>query len=477
MDFGLISESDARALRELGAFVSTEHNSVPCFYSCELNTGTPAFSSAYGPPYFSVLLVRRRSLAMESKCHNLDKSPIFHIRAAHLLEAVRILVACPTLTDAQFSHSPWWAPEVPWPSSAPQNSLDCNLPKKCEPRVFEYLMSHVYSLLKSSPSLSCFHFRNYLTDVSMYCKHLQTLVCKNPRLETLIVWTGGPNLLDLAKAIAVCLLRNTVLKSLTLRIPTYENVPTNRESLEILLRPFTSSAPSAANADLKELALYLQYLDEHCMHVIANMVGRNTTLKKLDLRILKFWFRFKGEKLTWKEFVSALKVNGTLEELSCACEFDALRELLVPFVPDRHGHQLNTTLSTLRLFVPNENNSRRVEALVSNLVVGLKDLASALELNTTLKHVQFIYNWDWYGTNMDDTKYITDKKLWQVEFRIQEILRTMIDNELRVNTSLESFSVGHWTLLRVGTEWQTSYQGPCLRKQTKEYAVKVEMTP
>ncbi|KAG0614229.1 hypothetical protein M758_6G160400 [Ceratodon purpureus] len=453
-----LEESDANALRDLGAFVSTEHILMPCFYSCKISTSSPVINSCI-PPYFSVLLVRRRSLAMESECHNLDKSPIFHIRAAHLLEAVRVLVACPTLTDAEFSLS----------------HLGLSWPANWETPMFKDLMFKFFSLLKSSPSLSCFHFRNYLTDASLYCKHLQTLVCENPRLETLRVCTDGPNLVVLAKAIAVCLSQNTVLKSFTLEIPTYE-YELNRESLEILLWPFTRSAPSEANADLKELALYLQYPDGSCVDAIANFVRLNRTIKKLDLGFSKFRSCLKDGKMPWRKFCRALEFNQTLEELSCPCESQALRELLVPFVPDRYGRQLNTTLSTLRLFVSNEVNGRWVEALVNNLVVCLRDLASALELNTTLKHVHFIYECDGHGTYMDEVKSVADANTCRVEFRIREILRTMIDNELRVNTSLESFVVGHWTLLRVGAEWQTSYRGPCLREQTEEYAVKVKMT-
>ncbi|KAG0619879.1 hypothetical protein M758_4G171800 [Ceratodon purpureus] len=460
MECALEAESEASlALRELGAFINVgEHISVPCFYSCEITTPlTPATSRE--PPYFGVFLVRRRSPAIESECHE-DSSAIFHIVVVNeFLEAVRVIVACPTLTDARFTHSDW-------------------LPDNYVPG-FEDLMSEVFSLLKFSPSLSCFHFRNDLADASLYCKHLPTLVCENPRLETLKVVAGGLNFGALAKAIAVCLSRNSVLKSFTLQFPPGD-YDLSRHSLEILLRPLTSSSPSEANADLKELALYLQYSDAHCMDVIANLICRNTTLEKLDLRFLKFRSIYlKDGKSAWREIGRALEVNQTLKELSCFCDLAALRELLVPFVPDRYGRQPNTTLSTLRLFVSNDLNGRWLHALVNNLGVVLKDLASALESNTTLKHVQLIYEWDGYETNQwdDDVKYVTDKDLWRVEFQIQEILKVMRSNELRVNTSLESFAVGNWTLRRVGTEWQTSYRGPCLREQTREYTVKVTMAP
>ncbi|KAG0614697.1 hypothetical protein M758_6G196700 [Ceratodon purpureus] len=464
-----LDDSDAKALGDLGAFVNVrEHNSVPCFYSCEINT--PSFRTAHELLYFNVSIVRRRNLAIESECHNLDECTIFLVEAVNILKAIRILVACPTLTDARFSHYRWGA-----------SCLEINvLPE------FEDLMSEVFSLLKSSPSLSCFQFCNSLADASLYCKHLQTLVCENPRLETLWVSASGPNLVALAKAIAVCLSRNTVLNSFTLRIPTLFN-ELNRVALGILLRPLTSSSPSEANAHLKELALYLQHPTRFCVDAIANLVCRNTTLKKLDLRFSKFRFAFKDGKSSWKEFCRALEVNQTLEELSCPCEVAAMRELLVPFVPDRYGRQPNTTLSTLRVFVSNEVHGRRVAVHVNNLVDVLRDLASALQWNTTLKHVQCINECieddalKWYDCKRYDTKCIIDKYLWQEEFQIQEILRTMIDNELRINTSLESFAVGHWTLLRVGTEWRTSYRGPCLREQTKaclaEYNVKVKMTP
>ncbi|KAG0610703.1 hypothetical protein M758_7G085100 [Ceratodon purpureus] len=459
------AESDARlALRDLSAFVDSEHNSVPCFYSCEIST-PPRTLISWGQPYFNVSLVRRRSLAIESECHSLDESPIFRIGAGYLLKAIRILVACPTLTHAKFSffHSwgaYWW-------------------PKRYVPPGFEDLMSKFYSLLNSSPSISCFDIRNSVTDVSLYCKDLPMLVCENPRLETLIVSAGGPNFVVLAEALAVCLPRNTILKSFTLRISIHD-YELNRDCLGILLRPFTSSLPGEANVDLKELALYLQYSDGHSTDAIANLVCRNTTLEKLDLGFLKFRSCLKDGKSSWREIGRALEVNQTLKELSCFCDLAALRELLVPFVPDRYCRQPNTTLSTLRLFVSNVVNEQWVQTLVNSDNLGgvLRDLASALELNTTLKHVQFVYEWDGYlESHKDEVKYITDKNLWRVEFQIREILKMMIRNELRVNTSLESFAVGNWTLLRVGTEWQTSYRGPCLREQTKEYTVKVKMTP
>ncbi|KAG0570948.1 hypothetical protein KC19_6G200000 [Ceratodon purpureus] len=454
-----LEESDARALRDLGAFVNcSEHSSVPCFYSCEF--ATPAFETSRERPSFTVSLARRGSLAIESECQNLDKSPIFHIGAANikgavnLLKAIRILVSCRTLTDAQFSildYGACWRPD--------------GIPPRSQDFMSEDLMSEVFTLFRSSPSLSCFHFINSLSDASLYCKHLQTLVCENPRLETLTVLAGGLNLVVFAEAIAVCLSRNTVLNSFMLRDPT-NFAQLNRESLEILLRPLTSTSPSEANAKLNELALHLQYPDGHSVDAIANLVCRNTALKKLDLRFSNFRSGLEDGNSLWREFCRALEVNQTLEELRCPCEVAALRELLVPFVPDRYGRQPNSTISTLRLSI----------AIVNDPEVVLRDLASALQSNTSLKHVQCIYECDGNGTYMDDVKYITDKNLCQAEIQIQEILRTMIDNELRVNTSLESLVVGHWTLLRVGTEWQTSYRGPCLREQTGDYNVKVKLT-
>ncbi|KAG0627167.1 hypothetical protein M758_2G179100 [Ceratodon purpureus] len=367
-----LDESDARALGLVGAFVNVrEHNSVPCFYSCKISTVCSDYP-------FTVSLSRRGN----------DWGPYkaFFVKlAVNFLRAIRILVACPTLSQFSFGDMAYWETETSVPSRS------------------ENLLSEVFTLLRSSPSLSCFHFINSGTkhNASLYCSHLQALVCENPRLETLTVSADGHIFAVVAKAIAVCLSRNTVLKSFTLRIPTLF-FDQEEQSLEILLRPFTSSSPSEANASLKELALYLQYPDGYnCVDVIANLVSRNTTLKKLDL-----------------------------------------------------------------CFPRNLYSSR-----------GLRALAFALQSNTTLKHVQCIYGLDGYGNyTRDDAKYITDKNSRQVEFQIQEILRTMIDNELRVNTSLESFVVGHWTLLRVGTEWQTSYRGPCLREQTSlEYNVKVKM--
>ncbi|KAG0563723.1 hypothetical protein KC19_8G054400, partial [Ceratodon purpureus] len=318
-----------------------------------------------------------------------------------------------------------------------------------------------------------FPLPNHLTDASLYCKHLPTLVCENPHLETLTVGAGGLNFVALAEAIAFCLSRNTVLKSFTLQI-LVRDYELHRESLEILLRRFTSSLPSEANADLKELALYLQYLDGHFMDAVANLVCCNTTLEKLDLRFLEFRSNLKDGKSSWREIGKALEVNRTLKELSCFCDLAALRELLVPFVPDCYGRQPNTTLATLRLFVSNVVNGRWDQTFVNNLGLILRDLASALGLNSTLKHVQLIYKWVGYG--IYHVKYVTDRNLGRIEFQIQEILKTMISNEL-ANTSLETSAVGNWTLLRVGTEWQTSYQGPCLREQTKEYTAKVKMTP
>ncbi|KAG0614696.1 hypothetical protein M758_6G196600 [Ceratodon purpureus] len=368
-----LDESDARDLGLLGAFVNvSEHNSVPCFYSCTISI------ASYSQPAFYVLVSRR---ANDWGAHE-----DYFVKAVNLVEAIRILVACPTLTEVQFSFGGMAYWEV-WNSVLPWS---------------ENLLSEVFTLLRSSPSLSCFHFINSQTVhyANLYCKHLQALVCENPRLETLTVSAHGP-MLVVAKAIADCLSRNTVLKSFTLRIPTLSN-DQKQQSLEILLRPFTSSSPSEANASLKELALHLQYPDGYCRDAIANLVCRNTTLKKLDLFFPRNFY-------SWRE---------------------------------------------------------------------LRALASALQSNTTLKHVQCINGLDGYGNyTRDDAKKVTDKNLWQEEFQIQEILRTMIDNELRINTSLESFVVGHWTLLRVGTEWRTSYRGPCLREQIKEYNVKVKMIP
>ncbi|KAG0570942.1 hypothetical protein KC19_6G199400 [Ceratodon purpureus] len=455
----LVTKSDAGALGDLGAFINvSEHNSVPCFYSGEISTRFYGTSREW--PSFTVSLARRGSLAIESEYHNLNKSPFFFVGAVNFLKAIRVLVACPTLTEARLhpDAASWEENNVtPWS---------------------EDLLSEVFTLLRSSPSLTCFQFIFFRTlHYALYCKHMQTLVCENPRLETLWVTAGRPNFVAFAKAIAVCLSRNTVLKSFTLSIPPTE-YKLNQESLEMLLSPFTSSSPSEANANLKELALYFQYLDGYCVDAIANLVCRNTTLKKLDLRFSRFWSGLEDGKSSWREFYRALEVNQTLEELSCPCEIAELRELLVPVVPDRYGRQPNTTLSTLRLSVSKEVHGRWLEVQMNKiLVVVLRDLAFALQSNTTFKHVQFEFKSVEYGNyQQDGVKYITDKNLWQEKSRIQEILRMMIDNELRENTSLESLAVGHWSLLRVGTEWQTCYRGPCLRGQ-KEYNVKVKITP
>lgn len=429
--------SDAPSRRGFDAFLKRVHNSVLFFYSSEMSTASCYLTSRV----FNVVLKRRRSRAIESECHELDQSSVFRIAETDILNAIRTLVVCSTWTHAQFSFSSGW-------------------PLSQEEFVpgFQDLMFEVFSLLRSSPSLSCFVIRN-----PRFCyKHLPTLLYENPRLETLIVHPGAigeTNFSVLAKTIALCLSRNYALKSFEIHISSWR-FNLNRESLEKLLRPFTTSLQSDANTNLKELVLRLpDFVDPgaHCENAIANLMRANTTLEKLELRFSDFRSCLKDGAC--KYIGRALEVNHTLKEFGCFCDLAGVKELVASFVPDLSGLQPNTTLSTLHLFFSHEVDDRRGKAFLDGLVAILNDLASMLQSNTTLKHVQVSHEWGRVWRNLDDRR--------QVEFGTQEKLKMMICNELKMNTSLESFAVGFWKIRRVGTEWQTSYGDPCLKEKRR----------
>ncbi|KAG0571006.1 hypothetical protein KC19_6G204500 [Ceratodon purpureus] len=441
-----VGEPEAASLRGLSAFVNSNYNSEPVFYSSEMSL-TNNYASSH---IFNLVLTRRRSRAVESECLDSDKSPIFRIAPGDLLEAVRTLVACPTWTHAQLRFSDAWL-----------------LRREDFVRRFEDLIFEIFSLLKTSPSLSSFDFRSPRHILPSYFRRLRSVI--------VYPWAlGTTNSRVLAKSIALYLSRNSVLRSVTIQLASGD-FKLDRETLEILVTPLTTASPSEANVGLKELVLHLLDFadpDERCEDALANLVRCNTTLEKLELRFSDFKTCLEEGMCT--EIGRALEVNHTLKEFGCFCDRVGLGELLAPFVPDRSGRQPNTTVSTLNLFLSHYFDERREQDFATHgLVVILRHLASMLELNTTLKHVLLTHEWG------RDCGY-TDKEKWinrrQVEFGTEEKLRMMMCKELRVNTSLETLAVGFWQLRRVGAEWQTSYGGPCLGlKQSKEYIVKVKL--
>lgn len=474
----LIRDSD---LGVLFSFLKSVVNSVPSFSS---EIGTSATFTRVR--LFEVVLKWRVGESEEE-----SSSGAFRVSEKDFLGAIRALAACQTWAHAKFT----------FPRGQPFTRENF-VPG------FEDLMFEMFSLLRnSSPSsLTSLHIQNL-----RFChKQLPTLLCENPCLETLTLGFGSMNFSEIANSVALCLSRNSVLKSCKItcdaRSGSRECFLVDPEWVALLFRPFTTSSQSEANVNLKELVLHLSVSAcpvPNCADAIANLVRCNTTLEKLEIRY-SIAGTFDAKKPDGSDFKfdlgGALEANHTLKEFGCFYDLAGLLGIVAALeVPDtRSGCQLNTTLSTLNLFLYS-NLTVKCEPGPSHgdeVVMILNALASMLKSNTTLKHVALTHDWFrrskrrhpifglWRNPESLGLWNSRDVALrWNprdVALRTREKLELMLGDELRLNTTLESFVVGFWALLRVGTEWQMSYEGPCqdeLRGPTQEYIVKVKIHP
>ena len=323
-----------------------------------------------------------------------------------VLDLCRTLVACPFWTQAELDFCDYCGDLIP----------------------------KIFFLLRSSSSLSTLDIgfenieRNWISGSVNNTGHLPTLLCGNPFLETLTLKCNGSQ--TDPESFALCFSRNSVLKSCTIWM--VDNL--SSEQWEMALEPFTTPFKSEANVALKELVLYV-VIDCYKIGVapfieaLVNLVHCNTTLEKLVFPLCNFEYRF----------AKALEVNHTLKEFGVSCNgTNALKELLDVFIPDSSGHQANTHITSLKVFL----------TLTCTREECMKEVYRMLELNSTLKHVEVDVNYS------------------RLERFTPNALESMFRNMMTSNMSLESLVVvGLCSLLRVGSEWQMKYHGPCLSKR------------
>ena len=351
-----------------------------------------------------------------------------------VLELCQALVACPFWTQAEL--------------------FFCDPDRFfCRPDLVDDLIPDIYALLRSSSSLSTLHIRfgNSYTKIC-YFRHLQTLLCENPFLETFILDHGGVQVHP--ETLAVCFSRNSVLKSFTLLASRVYEITYGVREWEVALRPFTTNSKSEANVALKELVIYagagfLRYeYHIHCIEALANLVRSNTTLENLELPYCEI-------VPNRSSFARALAVNQTLKEFGCAYSGKhSLKELLDVFIPDSSGHQGNTHITSLKLFPTILSQDRKDWTKGRRKCI--QDVCRMLEFNSTLEHVEI----------GEVSRYCS--RSWPPglkQFTPNE-LDSMLSSMMRSNMSLQSLVVvGLCSLLRVGSEWQMKYHGPCLSKR------------
>ena len=370
---------------------------------------------------FCIYASRRRVGTMdENVCSdNEEKSTRYNATLIGVLPMIRAMVACRTWTHGKFvfEHE---SPIEP-----------CFVP------FLDSLMFEMLSLLRFHPSLSYLDIQfNRLSQV-----HARPLISSDLSIEALILTPGALEVPYHAESIAEYLSRNSVLKSCTLGLESCD-FQLHPQFLEIILRPFTTSVPGKANAVLKELVLRIASckvppgLWEEC---VSKLVRCNSSLRSLELL-----FILDGSNTT-----SARKVwfNRELQEFGMVCstaELSLLKDRVSIF------DQAKPSLTTLKLCPASPFLGKD---FIRSLGHYLNDCSSFVK-DVHVSSGMMGQPWTTWEHSCDDAR--------DVEFGTQDMLKSMVSKELILNTTLQSLVVGHWTLLRVGTEWQTSYGGPCL---------------
>lgn len=429
-DTGLRPSFSTRAtLDDLCLFLSHVAPEWHTFYSADIGVWS-------GASKFSVTMKRRYVRASASYVGLSKKEETSRTFGGNLdlLEVIRTMVACPTWTHGAFVF---------------YNESDF------VPGVDD-LMVKLFALLGSSHSLSDLNIMFY----RFYHTHLPRLLGELRFLETLVLDACPMSLLEHAESVAQYFEQNSTLKSCTLVFNSCDFKPASHSSLGTILRPFTNVAQCSA---VKELVLRItpspeidaseRFFSEklvcaNCHEAIANMVRQNTSLVKFELDCS--YSRDAGCGLV----SLALEANQTLKEFGFPCSAAGLKELIRPFVPSLFGQQANSSLSTLKLFPTSD--CRGVDFM--------NKLARLVRSNNSLKAVHISKQSDgnswpaWESENLTAAKHV-ERMTWTK-------LKSMMDNELRVNTSLNSLVVGNWTLTRGDTGWDLSYGGPCLSTLT-----------
>ncbi|KAG0559024.1 hypothetical protein KC19_10G072400 [Ceratodon purpureus] len=355
-----------------------------------------------------------------------------YVEKRSVMQVVRKLVVCPTWRHAQFEFSGL--------------GLDKFIVK-------------IYALISCCPSLKTLEIRSERD--SLYHRHLPRLLCGNSFLETLILNPGVTPWREDSEALALCFVRNSVLRSCTL-----EANYGNSQTWEMALRPFTAAVKGDRNECLKELivqeARELAGLGAISGEALAHLVRWNTTLERLEVRSSSASSNLMG---TGNRLAKSLGINCSLKVFGCVGSIVFLEELDGVFTPDSSGHQANTHLTTLRL-----------EPILGYNRLGdyINKLSRLLQLNSTLEHVEIVLS------GVDNSSEVWEVRCWKPpqcheKVSIQDMLEMMIRNELKRNTRLQSLVVGSWKLFREGGKWKMSYGGPCRARtlQTAEYNVKV----
>lgn len=411
------SSSSAATLDDLRLFLS--HVAEPgwhTFYSADIGLWSGKFSVTMKRKYVSasgssVFKKDRKEETSRTFRENLD-----------LLDVIRTMVEYPTWSrgDFVFNDESDFVPEL------------------------DDLLVKLFSLLGSSRSLSTVHIMFY----RFYHTHLPRLLGELRFLETLVLDACPMSLPEHAESIAAFLEHShSTLKSCTLVLNSCDFQSDSHSVMRTILRPFTNGAA------LKELVIRItppQRVDEvyvckklvcpNCHEAMADMLRHNISLVKFELACS--YSRDNVCALVG----SALQVNHSLQEFGFPCTGAGLLEL----GRSLSGPQANTSLSTLKLFP--SSDCRGVEFM--------EGLATFLRINNTLKAVVIAKQSDgnswpaWESENLTAPKHV-ERMTWTK-------LKLMMEDELRVNTTLNSLVVGNWTLLRVDTGWDLSYEGPCL---------------
>jgi hypothetical protein len=393
-------------------------------YSLKVDLKASKFEGDLGPRLknkFLVCATRRRAGAKLGEIVGSDnegKASRYTANIIGVLPMIRAMVACPMWTHGKFVFEHGNPIE---PSFVP---------------FLDSFMFEMFSLLRSHRSLSSLEIQfNRLSHV-----HVRPLLSADLSIETLILTPGAMEVPYHAESIAEYFSRNSVLKSCTLELESCD-FKCHPEFLGIILSPFTTSVPSKANVVLKELVVRMGKAPLGLWEEsVTKLVRCNTSLQKLELLFSQ----------DCSEYTLASKVwfNRELEEFGFLCSSNELSVL-----KDRVGifDQAKPAFTSLKLCPASPLYGEDFMQSLRCLLVS--DSLSLKHLNVS--SVAMGQPWTTWNNCCDDAR--------DVELGTQEMLTSMVSSELRLNTTLQSLVVGNWKLLRVGTEWQTSYGGPCLR--------------
>lgn len=424
------SSTPYATLDDLRLFLSHVSPGERMFYSADIGVGSVSF------PF--CITMKRRYESTSRSCHKKEETSRTFDKNLDFLEVIRTMADCPTWTrgDFVFYKQSDFVPEL------------------------DDLMLQLFSILGSCSSLTTLDIMFY----RFYHTHLPRLLGELRFLKTLILDTCPMSLPEHEQSIAQYFEQNTTLESCTLVFKSCDLKPANHSSLGTVLKPLTNGAAlqelvlritPSKDTDLGEEFICEKLVCENCHKAIADVVRSNNSLVKFELCCS--YSRDEGCALVG----SALEVNRSLQEFGFPCSVAGLKEL----VRSLSGPKANLSLTTLKLIPRSDCRGLHF----------MNELARLLESNNTLKVVHVPKQSDgnswpfWESQNLTAARHV-ESSTWKK-------LKSMMDNELKSNTSLNSLVVGNWKLLRVDTGWDLSYGGPCLStmKHIEDYIVHVKI--